>query len=120
MLINSAYAQAAEAAAQTPSMFGTVIQLVLIFAIFYFLLIRPQKRAMQAHQEMLNTVKKGDKILTAGGVFGIVKKSTDDELTVEIAKDVEIQVSRSTVKTIVTDEKKDEKVTKSKAKKTNK
>jgi len=114
MLINSAYAQAADAAAQTPSMTGTVIQLVLIFVIFYFLLIRPQKRAMHAHQEMLDTIKKNDKILTAGGVFGVVKKVKEDELTVEIAKDVEVQVSRTTVKEIITAEKKEAKEKKSK------
>lgn len=114
MLINSAYAQATEAAAQTPSIAGTVIQLVLIFAIFYFLLIRPQKRAMQAHQDMLNTIKKGDKILTAGGVFGLVKNANEEELTVEISKDVEVKVSRSTVKSIVTEDKKEENKAKAK------
>lgn len=71
--------------------------LLLMFVIFYFLLIRPQQKRQKAHQKMLGLLKKGDKIVTAGGVIGTIHALTDNELVVEIADKVRIRVIRSQV-----------------------
>ena len=76
MLISDALAQTGNAAEvfASNSVSGTLIQLGLIFVIFYFLLIRPQQKKIREHENMLNAIKKGDKIITGGGVFGTVVK----------------------------------------------
>ena len=71
--------------------------LVLIFVVFYFLLIRPQQRKMKAHREMIGALKRGDKVLTGGGIIGTVVKVEDAELLVEVAKDVRVRVARGTI-----------------------
>ena len=72
--------------------------LVLIFVVFYFLLIRPQQKKMKAHRELIAALKRGDKVLTAGGIIGTVVKVEDDNtLLVEIAKDIRVRVARSTI-----------------------
>ena len=72
--------------------FGTFLPLILIFAVFYFLLIRPQQRKVKQHKEMLSNLKRGDKIITSGGIICTVNKVADNrELTVEISDNVEIK-----------------------------
>ena len=74
--------------------FGTFLPLILIFAVFYFLLIRPQQRKVKQHKEMLSNLKRGDKIITSGGIIGTVNKVSDNrELTVEISENVEIKIA---------------------------
>jgi preprotein translocase subunit YajC len=97
MPISSAYAQAAGGA---PAGFDLIslMPLVLIFVVFYFLLIRPQQKKMKAHRELIAALKRGDKVLTAGGIIGTVVKVEDDNtLLVEIAKDIRVRVARSTI-----------------------
>ena len=100
MLISDALAQTGNAAEvfASNSASGTLIQLGLIFVIFYFLLIRPQQKKIREHENMLNAIKKGDKIITGGGVFGTVVKVAENTLNVEIANGVEIVVARSSVR----------------------
>lgn len=100
MLISDALAQTGNAAEvfASNSVSGTLIQLGLIFVIFYFLLIRPQQKKIREHENMLNAIKKGDKIITGGGVFGTVVKVAENTLTVEVADRVEIVVARSSVR----------------------
>ena len=74
--------------------------LILIFVIFYFLLIRPQQKKQKAQQLMLAGVKKGDKIITTGGIHGIVTNVKDNIITVKIAENVKIDLSKSCVGTI--------------------
>jgi preprotein translocase subunit YajC len=95
MLISPAYAQAGGA----PAGFDLIslMPLVLIFVVFYFLLIRPQQRKMKAHREMIGALKRGDKVLTGGGIIGTVVKVEDNELLVEVAKDVRVRVARGTI-----------------------
>jgi preprotein translocase subunit YajC len=97
MLISPAYAQAGGAPAGFD--FISLMPLVLIFVVFYFLLIRPQQKKMKTHREMIAAVKRGDKVLTAGGIIGTVVKveESDDVLLVEIAKDIRVRVARSTI-----------------------
>lgn len=78
------------------------LPLVLIFGVFYFLLIRPQQKKLKAHQDMLAGIRRGDKIITNGGIIGTVVKLTNDrELQVEIAENVRVRVLRSMVAEIL-------------------
>jgi len=72
--------------------------LVLLFAIFYFLLIRPQQQRQKRHQAMVNAVRRGDSVVTAGGLVGRVAKVKDDgEIMVEVAENVQVRVVKSTL-----------------------
>ena len=93
-MINYAYAQTA---AEQPSMFASFIPLILIFLIFYFLLIRPQQKKQKEHKLLLESIKRGDEILTSGGILGKVTKADAERLNVEIAKGVNVTIYRSTV-----------------------
>jgi preprotein translocase subunit YajC len=76
----------------------SLIPLILLFGIFYFLIIRPQQQRMKAHQAMVSAVKRGDTVVTAGGLIGKVSKVKDDgELLVEIADNVQVRVLKSTL-----------------------
>ena len=79
-----------------------MLPLVLIFVIFYFLMIRPQQKRMKEHQATIAAVKKGDDVVTAGGVRGRVTKVTDDEVEVEIASNVRVRVVKSTLSNVLT------------------
>ena len=101
MLISPAYAQAAGAAAG-PGLVESLMPLLLIFVVFYFLLIRPQQKKMKQHKEMLGTIRRGDRIVTGGGILGSVTKViSDTELQVEIADGVKVRVERSMVSGVV-------------------
>jgi preprotein translocase subunit YajC len=77
---------------------STIVPLVLLFGIFYFLLIRPQQQRVKTHQQMVDSVRRGDTVVTAGGMIGKVAKVKDDgELMVEIADNVQVRVLKSTV-----------------------
>ena len=103
MLISPAYAQAAAPAAGG-DMFMSLLPLILVFAIFYFLLIRPQQTKMKTHREMLENLKKGDQIVTAGGIVGKIARieQSDNQLVVEIAPSVQVKVIRQTVADLLT------------------
>ncbi|MCF2903490.1 preprotein translocase subunit YajC [Octadecabacter sp. CECT 8868] len=78
--------------------FGQFIPLILIFGIMYFLLIRPQQQKMKQHQAMIEAVRRGDQVVTQGGVIGKVSKVKDDgEVEVEIADGVKVRVVKSTL-----------------------
>jgi preprotein translocase subunit YajC len=78
----------------------TIAPLIFIFAIMYFLLIRPQQQRMKQHKQMVENVRRGDTVVTAGGIVGKVTKvgqPEDPEITVEIADNVQIRVVKSTL-----------------------
>jgi preprotein translocase subunit YajC len=77
--------------------FGAFIPLILMFAIFYFLLIRPQQKKAKSHKQMLASVRKGDKIVSSGGLHGVITGITDDVVTMEIAPKVRVKISRNSV-----------------------
>jgi len=77
--------------------FGAFIPLILMFAIFYFLLIRPQQKKAKQHKAMLSAVRKGDKVVTSGGLHGEITGMTEDVLTIEIAPKVRVKVSRGSI-----------------------
>ncbi len=74
---------------------------VLIFVIFYILMIRPQQRRVKEHQASINAVKKGDEVITGGGIRGRVTKVTDEDAEVEIAQNVRIRVIKSTISNVL-------------------
>ncbi len=75
--------------------------LVLLFAVFYFLLIRPQQKRAKEHKKMVEAVAKGDEVVTSGGLLGKVIEMGDNFLTVNIAKDVDVKLQRSSVASTV-------------------
>lgn len=91
------YLHAQSAATQQPSLFASFMPLILIFIIFYFLLIRPQQKKAKEHKALLESIKRGDQILTSGGVIGKVIKADEKELSVEISSNVNVKILRSTV-----------------------
>jgi preprotein translocase subunit YajC len=100
----SAFAQAADAAAVTPpSPMANLLPLLLILVVFYIALIRPQQKRMKEHQATLSALKKGDEVVTAGGIIGKISKIADGEKTikVEIASGVEVSVLKATVTGLV-------------------
>jgi len=100
MLISPAYAQAGEAGGLLGS--SMFIPLILMFIIMYFLVLRPQRQQMKRQQEMLNAVRRGDTVITGGGLIGKVVKVYDEtgELDVELAEGVRVRVVRSTLATV--------------------
>ena len=79
---------------------GALLQfapLIVIFVIFYFLLIRPQQKKQQQHRAMLQAIKRGDKIITTGGIYGTVESANDKTLQLKISNQVKIKISRSAV-----------------------
>lgn len=80
-----------------PNPLSTVVLFGGLFAIFYFLLIRPQKKQQQAHEEMVGSLAKGDEVATLGGVIGKIIHITDDRVTIKTAGDTRIEVERSKV-----------------------
>ena len=92
---------AAAAPSGTAGFIVQLLPLLFIFVIFYFLLIRPQQRRMKEHQAMITAVKKGDQVVTAGGVFGKVTKVGDGEVEVEIAQGVKVRIVTSTLSQVI-------------------
>lgn len=99
MFISPAFAQAAApAAGGTLDALGAFLPLILIFVIFYFLIIRPQQKRMKDHKSMLAAIRRGDRIVTNGGIVGsVVKVTNESELLVEIADNVRVKVMREMV-----------------------
>lgn len=91
MFASVAHAAGAAAPAQG---FMSFLPLILIFAVFYFLLIRPQQKKAKEHQEFLKNIKKGDVVVSSGGIQGTVTGITDSVVTLEIADNVRVKVSR--------------------------
>lgn len=96
MLVSPAFAQ--EGGLFGGGGLGAFIPLILIFVVFYFLLIRPQQKKMKHHREMLSQLRRGDRVVTGGGIIGrITKVEGDNNLIVEIASGVKVQIARSTI-----------------------
>jgi preprotein translocase subunit YajC len=108
MLIDPAYAQTATGAAGGLSGLVQFAPLVLIFVVFYFLLIRPQQRQQKMLKARLGGIKRGDRVVTAGGIVATVKKAAEgsDQIEAEIAPNVVVAIVRSTVTQVLTEESK--------------
>jgi preprotein translocase subunit YajC len=100
MFISSAFAQTAPAAAAGGDMQSTLMSmlpLLLMFAVLYFVMIRPQMKKQKEHRAMIDALAKGDEVVTAGGLLGKVSKIGDSNIGIEIASGVEVQMQRSAV-----------------------
>ncbi len=83
---------------------GFILPLVLMFAIFYFLLIRPQQKRQRERNEMLNNLQRGDKIITIGGLHGTIVDLTDDKVTLKVADNVRLTFERQAVNAVIKDD----------------
>jgi preprotein translocase subunit YajC len=102
MFITEAWAQGASAGGSSDFLLQ-LFPLVLIFIVFYFLLIRPQQSKVKAQKEMLSGVKRGDRVVTGGGIIGLVTKVIgDNELQVELAEGVRVRIIKQTITDIIT------------------
>ena len=101
MLISEAWAQAGGGAGGGDFLVQ-LFPLILIFVVFYFLLIRPQQAKVKAQREMLSGVKRGDRVVTGGGIIGLVTKViSDNEIQVELAEGVRVRIIKQTITDIV-------------------
>ena len=102
MFISEAFAQTAPAPAATGSTdflgsMGSMLPLLLMFVVLYFVMIRPQMKRQKEHKAMIEAIAKGDEVVTGGGLLGKVSKMGESYLHVEIANGVEVQVQRSAI-----------------------
>ena len=102
ILMTMVQAAPAEQASGTAQIFMGIIPWLLIFVIFYLLMIRPQQRRVKQHQAAISAIKKGDEVITGGGIRGRVTKVSDDEAEVEIANGVRIRIIKSTISHVLT------------------
>jgi len=93
-VVNMAYAQGAAGAPEASSMMSFVVPMLFMVVIFYFLLIRPQQKKAKEHKALLDNLKKGDRIITSGGIIGIIVNMDDQLVNVEIADKVRIEMAR--------------------------
>jgi preprotein translocase subunit YajC len=103
VLLNAMMMYQEGASAPQASPFGLLLPFVLIFAVFYFLIIRPQSKRQKDHQAMVKALQKGDQIVTAGGFHGTIQAISDESevVTVEIADKVRVKISRGSISKVV-------------------
>jgi preprotein translocase subunit YajC len=105
MFVSEALAQTAGAAAPAGPLgdIGFFVPLILVFVVMWFFMIRPQQKKQKAHQAMIRAAKRGDRIVTSGGILGVITKSNeaDNDVEVEIAQGVKIRVLRHAISDIV-------------------
>jgi len=94
------YGQAAGGAAQ-PSMFGALLPFIIIFVIFYFLIIMPARKKQKKHQEMVGALKGGERVVTAGGIYGTVSRVLDDRVELSVDKNTKLQVAKSSISGVI-------------------
>jgi len=80
-----------------PNSLMLIVFLVLMFAMFYFLIIRPQRKRQQEHQALVSSLKIGDKVVTIGGIYGSIESMTDDSIVLKIESGAMIRMSRSSI-----------------------
>ncbi len=97
MFTSPAYAQAAGAPTGGEAALIQFLPLIFIFVIFYFLMIRPQQRRLKAHRAMIDAVKKGDTVITGGGLIGRVTRVQDTEVEIELAPNTRVRVVKGTL-----------------------
>jgi preprotein translocase subunit YajC len=101
-LIDMAYAmgptpQAGAGQGGAGGLFTSLIPLILIFVIFYFLLIRPQQKKAKEHKTMIENLKKGDKIVTSGGIYGVIEAVGTNTITIKIAENTKVKIGKAYV-----------------------
>lgn len=122
LFISDAMAQASEASTQSQFSPASFVPLILIFVIFYFLIIRPQTKKIKEHEKMVNNLKIGNKVITSGGIIGVVREihEKENQIGVEIADGVVVIVLKNNISEVekpVINEKKSSKITEKKSEK---
>jgi preprotein translocase subunit YajC len=102
MLYDIAYAMgpSPQGGGQGLGALGSLIPLVIIFVIFYFLLIKPQQKRAKEHKKMMENLKKGDKVITSGGLYGVVEAVGNNTVTVKVAENVKVKLGKSYITAI--------------------
>jgi preprotein translocase subunit YajC len=102
MLISQAFAQGTDAGGPASLLGSPIVMMVLIFVVFYFLMIRPQQKKMKAMREMIGQIKRGDRVITTGGMIGqVVKVINENEVTVQIAEGVRVRMLRANITDVI-------------------
>ena len=96
-LVDTAHAMGAPGGEDGGSPIGTLLPFVLMFGVLYFLILRPQIKKQKTQQKMIEELKKGDEIVTSGGIHGVIANIKDDTLSVKIAENVKVELTRSAV-----------------------
>lgn len=104
MFASVAHAMGASGGAGGSDALMQFMPLILMLLIFYFLLIRPQQKKIKQHEAMLHSLKKGDKIITGGGILGTIVSTDEFEMEIEIAHNVRVKILRSSVRELAIDE----------------
>lgn len=102
-MISSAYAMGQTGGAGGAGGIAGFLPIIILFAIFYFLLIRPQQKKAKEHREMIANLKKGTRIITSGGIYGTILSIDDTTIGLEIAEKVKIKISRGNVAAVISD-----------------
>jgi preprotein translocase subunit YajC len=103
--VTTATAAAAPVAAQ-PSTLGMLLPFALMFAVFYFLMIRPQQKKMKDHETLMTSLQKGEEVITQAGIFGKIHGIADKFITIEVDNNVKIKVLKSQIATVLRGEQK--------------
>ena len=96
-LVDNAHAMGAPGGESGGSPIGTLLPFVLMFGVLYFLILRPQIKKQKSQQKMIDELKKGDEIVTSGGIHGVITNLKDDVISVKIAENVKVELTRSAV-----------------------
>ncbi len=75
----------------------TIVPLILIFAVFYFLMIRPQRKKQKEHQHLIEELKRGDRVVTAGGIYGVIESISDDNIVIKVESGATMRVAKGSV-----------------------
>ncbi len=94
--MNIAYAMGTQGGGQSNQIMA-FLPLILLFAVFYFLLIRPQQKRARTHKSFIENLKKGDRVVTSGGMYGTITGVTDEAVTIEVAEKVRIKVLKNAI-----------------------
>ena len=101
LIVPAAHAQAAGGAPSAPSMMSTLLFPIILIAIMYFLMIRPQMKRQKEHKAMLDKLSRGDEVITSGGIAGTVADIGESFLTVEVASGVQLRVQKTAVANVL-------------------
>jgi len=95
------FGQASGASPQAGGGFSMIIMMAVIFAIFYFIVIRPAKNKQKSHQQLVSSLKGGERIVTSGGIYGTISRVMDDRFEIEIGKNIKILVAKPSISTVI-------------------
>ena len=96
-LLGGCYPAEGEEGGGTSSTIYMIVFLVLIFAMFYFLMIRPQRKRQKEHQQMMEELRKGDRVITAGGIYGVIESVSEDSIVIKVEGGTTIRLAKGSV-----------------------